>query len=254
MNIRVVVAYDGSGYHGFQRQKGHITVQDVIEQALEELTGRPTRIIGATRTDARAHAFGQVFNFRVKGTTIPPSRWAQALNTKLPATIRCLRSDRVRGAFHARYFARHKSYFYLVQLGPVPLPFLSRYALHVEGDPDDRVMEEAAKLFEGRRDFASFANTGSSQKSSQCHLMESQWVRFSFAGHSFLGYRVTADRFLYCMVRNLVGEMLQTALGEKRISDLEEMLANPTPRRKKKTAPSHGLYLVRVTYEEEDVG
>lgn len=253
MNIRGVVAYDGSRYHGFQRQKGQMTVQEAVERALEELTGRPTRIIGATRTDARVHAFGQVFNFRVKGTTIPPTRWAQALNTKLPDDIRCLRSDRVRGAFHARYFARHKSYLYLVQLGPVPLPFLNRYALHVEGEPDDRILEEASKLFEGRHDFASFANTGSSQKSSECRLMVSQWVRFSFAGHPFLGYRVTGDRFLYCMVRNLVGEMLLAATGEKRISDLEGMLANPTPRRKKKTAPAHGLYLMRVTYEEEDV-
>ncbi len=242
-NIKLIMAYDGSSYYGFQVQKQGPTIQEVLEKALRELTGERIRVTPAGRTDAGVHALGQVVNFRTE-SSIPPERFAPALNTCLPRDIRIKLSREVPDDFHARYDAIGKVYTYRIYQGPYPSPFLRNYAHFVPKPLDWGKILEAAAILQGRYDFKSFQAAGSKVKDTVRTLNRVELARRGpLYQLTFVG-----DGFLYHQVRNMVGTLLEVGAGRLQPDDVEGILKARRRECAGPTAPAAGLFLSRVLY------
>lgn len=242
---KLIVAYDGTLFHGFQRQKeGHRTVQSELERAIEELTGKKIEVYGASRTDAGVHALGQVVHFETD-SPIPPENMAAALRRHLPPDISAVCSEEAAPDFHARFSATGKLYFYIINRSESPMPFLRHAALHVPEDLDMRRMSDALKYFVGEHDFSAFRNQGS-QDSDPVRTIHT----FEMKEHGpFLIFKVHGTAFLYKMVRNLVGTVLEAGFGRIEPERIPEIIASKDRDAAGPTLPPHGLYLVRVDYK-----
>jgi tRNA pseudouridine38-40 synthase len=244
-NIRLLVEYDGTAYAGWQRQPNGPTVQEVLETACADLTGAPVTLHGSGRTDAGVHALGQVATFQTRAT-VPADRFAPALNTRLPPDVVVRASAEVDPAFHARFSARGKAYLYEVRTGPVRPALRRNQAHHVAEVLDVDAMAAAARRFLGTHDFRGFASTGRPVED----------PRRTVDGVELLGrgdglfFRVSADGFLYKMVRTLVGTLLAVGLGKLGTADIEAALATADRDRAGPTAPARGLTLLGVRYED----
>jgi tRNA pseudouridine38-40 synthase len=221
--LKMIVAYDGKGFAGWQSQSHRNTVQDHIERAFERIGGKRVRIHGAGRTDAGVHALAQCAHVDLTAERFSAARWTEALNALLPPDIRVIRCRYVSKDFHARLSAKGKLYRYRIWAGPVLLPFENGRAWHVAGPLDLDVMTTAAKHFVGTHDFAGFAANRGQREKSTIRTIYSVHVRRS-------GYCVTldfdADGFLYKMIRLIVGSLVKCALGKLRIEDLAERLSS----------------------------
>ncbi|MFS8543891.1 MAG: tRNA pseudouridine(38-40) synthase TruA, partial [Limnochordales bacterium] len=246
-HVRCVVAYDGTGMLGFQRQRRGPTIQGLLEEAIAALTGEQVRVLGAGRTDAGVHALGQVISFRTQ-SRIPVERWPYALNSRLPAQVVVHGAEEAPADFHPRRDATAKEYHYSIWNAPFPSPFWARWALHVPQPLDVAAMAEAAALLVGRHDFAAFRAAGSTPvRSTVRHLME---LRVERSPHCPQHVRIVAkaDGFLYHMVRNIAGTLLLVGQGRQRPKWVAEVLAARRRDMAGPTAPAHGLCLVRVEY------
>jgi tRNA pseudouridine38-40 synthase len=243
--IKLTLQYDGTRYAGFQRQPNGLTVQEALEDALRSVTGVPDLKIGAAagRTDAGVHARGQVVHFRTD-SRIPADRWPYALNQKLPADIVAFHAEEVPTNFHARYWAVSKRYRYTIEWGPFQSPMSRLYAHHWPKDLNVEQMGGAARLIEGRHDFAAFRSTGGAAKTS---VRTVQHLEVTHAA-PFVYVDVAADGFLYNMVRIIAGTLLEVGAGRRSLDEVR--LALETGRREYagKTLAAHGLCLEAVTY------
>jgi tRNA pseudouridine38-40 synthase len=245
--FRIVVAYDGTDFAGWQSQSdasGARTVQRTLEEALAPLAGgKRVRVDGAGRTDAGVHATGQVASFALD-RDIGPGELARALNGLLPEDVRVLSAGHAEPGFHARRSARSKLYRYVLDTGPVQLPTRRRYVGHVPWTLDAEKTAAAAQIITGRQDFAALASTGSSVKTTVRTVTRSE---AAFEGATLV-YEVEADGFLRKMVRSIVGGLIAAGHGTASIDDLRRALlagdrgAWPAP------AEARGLTLVRVEY------
>jgi tRNA pseudouridine38-40 synthase len=243
-NIKLTLAYDGTAFSGFQRQRNTTeTIQEKLEIALRKLTGEETILYGAGRTDAGVHAAGQVVNFRTQ-STIPADRWGLALRGLLPKDIVVYKSEEVSEEFHARYSAITKTYIYRIWRSTWPSVFNQRYSLHYPGDLDRNAIEAVLPIISGRHDFECFASKGTSVTQTvrtiselQLEILDDEWR-----------VRVRADGFLYHMVRNIVGTLLW--VGEKRITceQVKQALDGVKGIQLGPTAPALGLCLHFVEY------
>ncbi len=246
-NVKLVLAYDGTAYHGFQKQSGSglPTVQETLERSLAMLSGSTIRVIGAGRTDAGVHARGQVVNFTTDGWAIPVDRIAVALNAVLPGDIAVLSAREVPPDFHARYSAVAKTYSYSIYNHPVRSPFARLYSLHIREPLGLAAMRQAARHLIGQHDFTSFQATGRPVKSAVRLLsraeieVEPPLVRLVFR----------ADGFLYHMVRIMAGTLIEVGLGRLEPDAVREIVAARDRRRAGPTAPPHGLCLEEVEYD-----
>jgi tRNA pseudouridine38-40 synthase len=243
--LKMIVAYDGKGFAGWQSQSHRNTIQDHIERAFERIGGKRVRIHGAGRTDAGVHALAQSAHVDLTDERFSAARWTEALNALLPPAIRVLRCRYVSNDFHARLSAKGKVYRYRIWAGPVLPPFEYGRAWHVASTLDLGVMTTAAKHFVGTHDFAGFgANRGQREKSTirtiySVHVRRSgPCVTLDFDG----------DGFLYRMIRLIVGSLVKCALGKLRIEDLTERLSSAQAGMPRLAAPAAGLFLVRVRY------
>lgn len=243
---KLVVSYDGTDYHGWQLQPGLPTVQGALERALGRLEGRAVRIEGSGRTDAGVHALAQVASCRLS-VPIPPHGLAKALNRLLPPAIRVTDAARVRAGFHARHWAVAKTYEYRIQRAPVCPPFEARYSYWHPYPLDEVAMAAAAPAVEGERDFASMASNSGETPVSTVRTIHSSKLR---RDADLLVYRVRGSGFLYRMVRNLVGTLLEVGKGNLRPQDLEGVLAARDRAVAGPTAPARGLYLAEVEYPD----
>jgi tRNA pseudouridine38-40 synthase len=242
--LKLIVAYDGAPFAGWQSQSHRNTVQDHLERAFERVTGRAARVHGAGRTDAGVHALAQCAHVDVL-KFLPPDRWIKALDALLPPTIRVLRCRYLSNDFHARLSAKGKIYRYRIWTAPVLPPFEYRRAWHVSRSLDLRVLKTAAKHFVGTHDFAGFtANRGKPEKST-IRTINSVRVRQN-------GPCVTivfdGEGFLYKMVRLMVGPMVKCALGKMHIEEITSRLHSGKVGSARFAAPAEGLYLLRVRY------
>jgi len=254
--LKLVLEYDGSGFHGFQKQTGTRlrTVQGVLENALKNLTGEEVQVYGAGRTDAGVHALGQVVHFATTAT-IPTHRFPAALNSCLPPDLVVLKAEEVDSSFHARYSALAKKYCYLVWNQERPSALLRNYCFHYPVPLDCGLMSKGAAFFEGVHDFRSFSAAGSSAKTTRRHLFSFKVQRKS----GFVVFTVTADGFLYKMVRLMVGTLLEVGRGKLPPEAVREILKAERRGLGGPAVPPQGLYLVRVYYpgdrlDEEDHG
>ena len=243
--FRIVVAYDGTDFAGWQSQAEPArTVQRTLQDALGHLTGGlPARVDGAGRTDAGVHALGQVASFAL-ARDIAPDELLRALNGLLPEDVCVIGADRAPEGFHARRSARSKLYRYVLDTGPVQLPTRRRQAGHVPWSLDPRAVAAVADLVSGRHDFASLASSGGSVKTTVRTVTRSE---ATFDGPTLV-YEVEADGFLRKMVRSIVGGLVVAGRGATSVDDLRRALAEGDRRAWPAPAEARGLTLVRVEY------
>ncbi len=244
MTYKMTLAYDGTNYHGWQRQKNGITIQEVIEDRLSEIFGRETVITGCSRTDAGVHAKTYVCSFSGE-TTIPADKMPFVLNTVLPSDIRAYKCEIEREDFNARFETASKAYEYVIVNRPFQDPLLRNYAWHYPVKLDIEKMKKAASIIQGKHDFASFCAAGSSAKTTVRNLMELT-VR---ADGDIITVRAKADGFLYNMVRIIVGTLVYVGNGKLSENDIKFLIEKKDRRLMGITAPPEGLSLVEVNYE-----
>ncbi len=245
VNVRLVLEYDGTDFHGWQFQPGQRTVQGVIEEALGRMLGGPVVLAGAGRTDAGVHALGQVANFHT-GTKFSPEVIRRGLNGLLPPDVAVRSAGSATEAFHARFDARRRSYRYAITTRRRAVG--RAYSWFVPYRLNVAAMQQAAGCFLGRRDFVSFCNSASERTGHVCHVTECGW---SFCGEDLL-MEVTADRFLRGMVRTMMGTMVDVGRGKLPAEAVKDILSARDRRASCFTAPAHGLCLVRVGYGNEE--
>lgn len=243
-NIWITVMYDGSSFAGFQRQENGLAVQEVIEQVLARLTGKHTTLYFVARTDAGVHAYAQECTFYTE-SAIPGEKFRMAMNTYLPPMIRVTASREVPEDFSVRKRNTGKTYGYLISASRELPPFLRRYAWAAGKSPDIEKMRAAAKALVGTHDFTSFRGNNSVPSSPVRHMHDIS-IRED-AG--FFRLYVTGEGFLYHMVRNIAGALLDAGMGKYTAEDLAEILEAKDRRRLGLTAPAAGLCLLRVYFE-----
>lgn len=243
-NIRLLLEYDGTRYHGWQRQKNAPTIQEVVETALARLTGEAVRLIASGRTDAGVHALGQVANFPTN-SGLPLKAFHAGLNALLPLDIAVLEAQEAPLSFHARKAARAKTYEYRILNRPSRSPLHRHYGWWLAGPLDLEAMVQAAALLPGEHDFSAFRGSGSGNLNPVRRVLEAHWR--SHPG-GWLRFVITANGFLRGMVRSLVGTMVEMGQGKRPPQDLADLLQSGDRRRTGPTAPSQGLFLVEVIY------
>ncbi len=240
---KLTLSYDGTEYVGWQIQPNGTSIQGSIEGALTTLLKTPTRVHGAGRTDAGTHALAQTAHFASE-SELDSRQMLRALNGMLPYDIRILELRQVEQTFHAQYSAVGKEYHYHLWLGPTVAPFVRRYRHHIPYPLDLDLLQQAAAKFVGTHDFATFANLGSTVKTTvrtihRIDVIEQEGgVRLEFQGNGFL----------YKMVRNLVGTLIEVASGKRDIAEIEALLEAKDRRVGGIAAPAHALFLVKVAY------
>ncbi len=241
---RLTVAYLGTPFSGWQRQLGKTTVQETLEAAVKKLWKQPISVQASGRTDTGVHAWGQVVSFRA-----PKLHEAQvltrALNANLPPTIRVLDSKLVSQDFHARFDATGKTYEYRIHNGTVQDPFSINLCWHLPRPLNVALMKKGARCFIGRHDFASFTSNPGYERETTVRSIRRFTVKKK--GELIL-FRVTADGFLYRMVRNLVGALVEVGRGKLTIEELKKILKAKKRTHGLAAAPAHGLFLMKVDY------
>jgi tRNA pseudouridine38-40 synthase len=243
--LKLIIAYDGRGFAGWQSQSHRNTIQDHIERAFERIGGKAVHVHGAGRTDAGVHALAQCAHVDVTDGDFTAARWTEALNALLPPAIRVLRCRCVSRDFHARLSAKGKLYRYKIWSGPVLPPFEYGRAWHVASPLDLEVLKAAAKHFVGTYDFAGFAANPGKRKKSTIRTIYAVRVR---QNGPCLMLDFDGNGFLYKMVRLIVGSLVKCALGKLRVEDLTNRLASAQAGTSRLAAPAEGLFLVRIRY------
>ncbi len=241
--LKLTVAYDGTNYNGFQRQKNGVGVQQVLEAALTELCGEEILLKAAGRTDTGVHALGQVVSFATKAT-VPAGNIPRAIRYLLPADIVVCKGEEVSEDFHARYSAQEKTYCYKVVLTDVVNPCLRNYAWEIKGNLDWQAMNTAAEYLIGTHDFSAFRNTGSEMTTPVRTLTEAKWKK---QGNEYV-FTITGNSFLYRMVRNIVGCLVKVGQGKITSAQFKKIMTAKERKAVGMAAPAKGLYLVNVKY------
>ncbi len=243
--VKLVVAYVGTRYAGWQRQPHRPSVQAELERAVASVTGTRSSVVGAGRTDAGVHALAQVAHFRTP-SPIPASQLVAALNHFLPPDVAVRAAADAPEEFHARRDARWRAYRYVIWNRPGRNPFLVDRALAWEGPLDVAGMQQAAAGLVGRHDFAAFCAAGSNPRTTVCSVYRFRVYR---KGPLVL-VEVAADRFLRHMVRMLVGTLLEVGSGKRKPQEVGGVLASRDSQQSGPVVAPGGLYLVRVGYTD----
>ncbi len=243
-NFRITIEYDGTAYHGWQRQKDRRSIQGEIEKALEKLTSQKVTLIGSGRTDAGVHALGQIANYRCR-TRMSARAFEKGLNSLLPEDIVIRACREVDESFHARYDAVGKRYRYCILNRPTPAAVGRQYAWYLKKPLDVAPMESAASRILGKHDFKAFEGTGSPRSHTIRTVVEAKWRK---AASGLLVFEIEADGFLRFMVRNIVGSLVDVGQGKKTPDDFEAILNARDRSLAGITAPPQGLFLLRVKY------
>jgi tRNA pseudouridine38-40 synthase len=247
--IKLIVAYDGTDFSGFQRQANARSVQQELESALERVEGTHVTVAGAGRTDAGVHALGQVASFTLTNA-IPAADLVQAMNARLPEDVRVLSAAEVDARFHARFAALGKAYRYRISNTSFISPFERRFALHISRSLDLAAMRDAAQRLVGEHDFSCFQAKTESARGSVRTVTRSEWSEESLPeGGRLLIYDIAGSGFLKYMVRNIVGTLVEVGDGHRTPASIGELLASKNRAAAGPTAPPQGLYLVRVDYD-----
>lgn len=248
-NLKLVLAYDGSEFSGWQVQPDLVTIQGTLASAIGRLTGEKVLPQGSGRTDAGVHARAQVASFRTS-SSIPAANFVKALNDVLPASIRVLEATEAGPDFHARKSARAKTYHYRIYREPICPPFHARYVWHYPYPLNEEAMRAAAAEVVGENDFTSFAavdaEKGKDDETSKVRrVFSSAWQRQG----DELVYEIRGNGFLHHMVRNLVGTFVLVGKGTLDPNDIPRILMSCNRSEAGATAPASGLFLVSVEYE-----
>ena len=243
-NIKLVIEYDGTNYHGWQVQPHVVTVQQVIEEKIEIMTRQRTPLIGSGRTDSGVHALGQVANFRTTAN-IPVEGFLKGLNSLLPTDIAIQSAQEVGLQFHAQYGARRKTYRYVILRRESPSALFRHYSWRLRGALNLPAMEEATRCLLGKQDFTSFQGAEPDTEDPVREVFRAEWAE---GGPGFLHFTIEAGGFLKHMVRNIVGTLAEVGKGKISPERFPQILAARDRRQAGITAPPQGLFLVEVKY------
>jgi tRNA pseudouridine38-40 synthase len=244
-NLKLLLSYDGTDFNGWQTQPGHRTVQETLERAIAELTGEARiRLNASGRTDAGVHAVGQVANFYT-ATHHPPNVILKAVNARLPPDLIIRDAVDVPQSFDANRDARRKLYRYVINDADTPDPFLRKYQHHSRRPLDDAAMRRAAAPLNGRHDFHSFETEWPNRMTSIRTITHLSVNRVG----PLIWIDVEADGFLYNMVRSIAGTLMNVGRGFWPETIVSDILKAEDRRQAGPTAPAHGLFLMRVTYD-----
>jgi tRNA pseudouridine38-40 synthase len=243
-NLRLILSYDGTDFHGWQTQPNQRTVQQTLEDAIHRLTGERLRVNASGRTDTGVHAVGQVVNFHSQ-TTLPPDVLFRGLNAHLPEDVVVREAHDVADSFDANRDAKRKLYRYVIHDGPVPDLFMRRYCHHTRQRLDATAMARAAVVLRGQHDFHSFESDWPNRASSVRTITHLAVNRMG----DWIWLDVEADGFLYNMVRAIAGTLLNVGRGYWPETQVAEILRAEDRTQAGPTAPAQGLFLMRVAYE-----
>jgi tRNA pseudouridine38-40 synthase len=250
--IKLIIAYDGTDFHGWQIQKNKPTIQGEIVNILRRLTQENITLHGAGRTDAGVHALGQIGSFRTQ-SALSAQEFQRALNAILPPTIRILQAEETGPQFNARWSAHGKIYRYRIYRGKVVPPMLHRYVLHYPFPLDEDAMRDAAARFVGVHDFSSFAASTGSEEEDQDRSMEREIYAADLSRSSDneeLTFTIEGRSFLRYMVRKIVGTLLDVGRGKLTPADIDRLFALKDRSKSGPTVPSQGLTMVAVHLDE----
>lgn len=242
-NIKLVLRFDGSRYHGWQIQPEDISIQQLVTDALCDLTGESVTLIGCGRTDARVHANEYVCNFKTN-CEIPADRYPYGLNERLPDDIVCVLSEAVDESFHAKNSVKSKNYVYKIINTRFPDPFYNGRAWHVKYKLDIAKMQEASRFFLGTHDFLGFASSGFSAKST----VRTIYRLDVYEKDGVVIIDVEGNGFLYNMVRIIAGTLVWVGVGKIKAEDMADIISSCDRERAGITAPPDGLYMWGVKY------
>lgn len=246
-NIKLVLQYDGTRYHGFQKQieQGVLTVEEKLKNVLEDLLKEPIKLFGAGRTDAGVHAEGQVANFFCN-STIPTERLAFILNGRLPKDMLIVKAEDVSPDFHARYHAKGKHYVYTIYNSKTRSPFHRLYAHFVSYDLDFEKMRKACKLLEGTHDFKAFSAAAAKVKNFERTIYSAELIK----NDCIWEFHIKGSGFVHNMVRIIVGALIEIGRGKKDLDCIERAFIEKERSLLGPTAPPHGLCLKEVYYSD----
>lgn len=240
-NIKLIIEYEGTKFHGWQFQPNCRTVQGEIERGLANLTGQAVRIIGSGRTDAGVHAYAQVANFRTE-SDLPIDKFCIGLNSWLPHDVQIIAAEEADPSFNAMRDACWRHYRYQIIRRSSPL--LRRHSWHLKGQFEFAPLLQAVPDIVGVNEFQSFCAKGSHVTDYRVHIREASWCEEG----ELLVFRVCANRFLYSMVRILVGTFIDMGRGKLPSDAFPDILAAKNRAQASPTAPAQGLFLERVEY------
>ncbi len=242
---KVVIAYDGTNYSGWQYQDNALGIQQVVEEAIAQLEGAPVRVFGSSRTDAGVHAVGFVGHFHLT-KPIPPNNLVRAMNSRLPDAVRVLKASYAAEGFDARLSAKGKEYRYQLYQADIMPPHLAPYWTFCHRPLDLEAMRRAASYFVGRHDFVAFAANPNRELESTVRRIFSFEVRKTGPRYVFI---VRGDGFLYKQVRSMVGFLIAVGKGREPPGAVRSLLGAKAPRTARvETAPARGLFLWKVFY------
>jgi tRNA pseudouridine38-40 synthase len=242
-NFKLIIEYDGSAFHGWQRQSSDTSIQSEIEKTLSVMTGQQIVLNGSGRTDAGVHALGQTANFRCN-TTLAPETFHKGLNGLLPDDIVITSCTSADDDFHARFNVKSKIYRYHIINRRIPTAIGRQYAWHIRKTLDVDAMQAAACHIAGIHDFKSFQGQGSGVKNTIRHITDLGIYRKS----DIITVDIQANGFLRFMVRNIVGTLVEVGTGKITPDEVGQILNSKDRSRAGATAPPHGLFLVKVNY------
>lgn len=242
--IKLTIQYDGTEYFGWQMQASHITVQQVLQEALSIVCNHPVVLHGSGRTDTGVHALGQVAHFKTSSRIDMP-QLHKGLNSLLPDDVVVREAVEAHPDFHARFDATARTYWYFILNETVPSVFYRRYAWHVRKPLDIEAMRDAAALLVGMHDYSSFQ---AREREDACMVREVKRVRLKRVGPLLL-FEIQASSFLRHMVRGIVGTLVETGLGKLSVAGMQDILMARDRSQAGPTAPSQGLFLKEVRYD-----
>lgn len=246
MNMKIVLGYDGSAYHGWQIQKNAVTVQETVKNAVKKITGEDAVIAGCGRTDTGVHAINYVCSFKTD-TRIAPENFRNALNANLPDDIVCKSASVVSDDFHASRSAIGKTYIYRILNTEIPDVFERKYAWHYKYPLDVGKMRTAAKAFLGEHDFIGFASSGFTVKTTVRTIYSLEISE----KNGLIEIEISGNGFLYNMVRIIAGTLVMMGGGRIDYTQAADIIASKDRNRAGITAPAHGLFLKEVYYGDE---
>jgi len=242
--FKLIIEYDGSGFHGWQRQKSDRSVQETIEKALSVMTRESVTLIGSGRTDAGVHALGQVGSF-ITRARLDGDALRNGLNSLLPDDVVIQACEQMHEGFHARFDVISKHYCYHILNRPIAPAIGRQFVWHIHKSLDVQSMRAAAECLIGTHDFKAFEGTGS-PRSHTVRTVSISTVKETGGGN--LTYDIAANGFLRFMVRNIVGTLVEVGLGKISAEKVPEILQSRDRSRAGATAPPRGLFLVDVSY------
>ncbi len=249
MRYVLKIAYDGTDFAGWQRQKNALSVQEVLETAIKSALNKDVRVTASGRTDAGVHAAGQICHFDLD-VSVPPEKMPDCLNRHLPQSVRIIQGWEGKEGFDSNRSAKKKTYCYFLYVADREMPLKERFAVRIENAPSVEELRKAAKLMEGEHDFKGFCASGSSVKTTVRRVYQVRVEEENSFGTRDIKIYVTGNGFLYNMVRTMVGELLDLAAKKRTEESLIAAFESGDRGLLGKTMPAKGLTLINVEYGE----